>query len=249
MKIKGTVIVSTLMSQMEVGQTGYMLTEAITVINGEEVFIDINSSVSETKSEKKYVLPVKRTGPGKDEFEIDFNVAYYFFNNNISPEERERLKAAKNLIGPYPIETEIYKSGNYRQQSYPRMDLDELTSSLIDVNTLLDDLPENEIAIGDRKELRKLIKTKLMELPIKELEYYKRCFSPLDEEESQNGDMVNYLADEKLLNFIIERIRNFKMQQKLEEMSKEELEKELATANQQEDFERSSYIRDMIKKK
>ena len=249
MKINGTVIVSPLMSQMEVGQNGFMLTEAVTVINGSEVFIDTNSSISEIKSEKKYVLPVKRAGPGEEDFEIDFNVAYYFFNNSVTQEAREKLKTRKNLIGPYPIKTEVYKTGDYRKQSYPRMDFDELTASLIDVNTLLEDLPDNEIALGDRKELRKLIKAKLTELPIKELEYYIKCFSPVSDEDNQNGEIVNYLADERILNFIMERIQSSKAQQKLEEMSREELEKELSTATQNEDFERSMYIQDIIKKK
>lgn len=242
-------MVSPLMSQMEIGQTGYIHTNAITVINGDEVFININSGISETKRGGKYLIPIKRIGPGIEDFEIDFNVAYYFFNNNVSQEEREKLKKTNKFIGPYTIKSEIYRAGNYREQGYPRMDLDELMDALININQLLDEIPEHEVYTGDKKELRRLIKEKLNEMSAKELEYYIKSFSPLEEENSQNGEIINYLADESILKFIIERIKSIKTQQKLEDLPTEELKEKLKIANNNQNFELSAQIRDIINKK
>jgi len=61
--------------------------------------------------------------------------------------------------------------------------------------------------------------------------------------------MVNYAADEKIHNLINQQIQKFNPQKKLDEMSKEELQIELAVANEKQDFERSSEIVKIMKEK
>lgn len=249
MEIKGIVLVTPLMYQMIEGQEGFLTTNAITVVNDEEVFIYTGSSISEIKDGDKYVLPIKRIGPNIDDFEIDFNIACTFYNNKCNEKEREIIKNRENTIGPFKIQVEVCHRDKYREQMYPRMDLEELIDVLIANNVLLDGSPDHDEFLANKAEIRRLIKVKLQKLSVQDLKTYQKTFSPLGEEDDENGTMVNYAADEKILNFIIQHIHKAKTQQKLEELPLEELKQELVLANEKEDFERSTLIRDIIKKK
>jgi len=250
MEIKGVIIVSSLMSQMEVGQTGYLTTEAITIMNGCEMFINTGSSISQVKNKTTlHTLPITRTGPGKEDFEIDFHISQYFINNEVDEETKKKYQLNPKLIGPFPIEVEIYRALSYREQLYPRMDLTELIEDLILTNQYLETSPDNEIYIEDKKVLRNFIREKLKEVDLDTLIIYQKTFSPLSEEESQDGEMVNYAEDEKILKFVIRRMEELQINQQLERMSLEKLHRELELSNRNEDFERSGILRDIIRQK
>ncbi len=231
------------MSQMEVGQTGYLSTDAIAIMNNCEVFINTGSSISQIKNpDTKHTLPITRTGLGKTDFEIDFYTTSYFFNNEVDEETEEKYKKNPRYIGPFPIEVEIYRALSYREQLYPRMDLSELISDLVLTNQYIEDMPDNEVYLEDKKQLRILIKEKLKTVSIKELEIYQKTFEPFSEEESDGGAIKNYAEDRGIVNRIIQYKQILKAQQGLEEMSVEELKKELEISNSNEDFERSTLI-------
>src|SRR3989338_3013535 len=122
MKINGIMLVSPLMYQMEVGKTGYLSIDGI-IPTGDEVFFHTMSSVS-SKKNAEHIIPIKRIGTGKDEFEIDLNVAFYFYNRNLNSKKKQNLKKDPYIIGPFPIATEMFLQDNYRKQTYPRMDID-----------------------------------------------------------------------------------------------------------------------------
>lgn len=243
MKINGIILVSPLMSQMSVGQSGFLTTEAITVMNNREIFINTGKSISQIKTPNTgYVIPITRTGGGKEDFEISFNIAINFFNNEVNEEVKMKYKENSNLIGPFPIESEVYQALDYREQLYPRMDLRELTDDLVLTNQYLQETPDNEVYLEDKKRLRIFIKQKLKKLSLRELEMCQKDFEPLSEKESEGGEIINYIEDKGIVNFILQQIQNLKAQQGLEEMSVKDLEKELETANGNEDFERSTLI-------
>jgi len=247
MKLNGILLVSPLMSQMNIGQMGYLTTDAITVINNCEMFINTGKNVSQIKdTNTKHVIPIIRTGPGKEDFTLEFYIATNFINNEMDEKTQERYKENPNIIGPFvPDGVEVYQALDYRKQLYPRMDLMELMNELVLTNENLRDLPDNEI----KKYLRRLIKEKLKNLSLKELEVYQKTFGPLSEEESENGEIINYVEDSGIVNYIIQLIEKAKAHKEIEDMSKEELKKELLLANDNEDFERSGYIRDLLEKK
>jgi len=246
MKTKGTIIVTPLMSDMKEGQKGYLTTDAIVVINGNMVVIATGYSISEIKQDK-YVLPIERTGTGNEDYEIDFNVARTFFNTNMSEEEIQKLKDSPNFIGPYPIVTEIVQPLNYREQAYPRMDLYELLEAFLQINQSLEDNPDNEMYMGDKKTLRKLIKGKLKELSLEEIRNYQNYFAPLNKEESNDGEIVNYAEDENIMNFVQSRIEELEQEGiRYEKMSIDELEKEKIKATNESKFELAGRIRDII---
>lgn len=269
MKTKGIMLVNPLMSQMEIGQEGYLDSEAIILIEN-ELFIDTSYSVLEVRDDK-HLLPIKRLGPEKDEYEVDFNVVYYFCNRKLDKKEKKDLAENENIIGPYKIETEIYKPSDYRNQTYPRLDLDGLIETLITINELLEEGDKEDIVLRkDKEELKKHIKEKLCDLPLALLKEYQRDFLQTSEEEIIEGRKINYAADEDMFDFIKDCIKKIKKQKKLEETSMEELEtvltttdnakdlekmsiKELETeltiTNNAEDFERSAHIRDIINSK
>ncbi|EKD25613.1 MAG: hypothetical protein ACD_80C00012G0029 [uncultured bacterium (gcode 4)] len=233
------------MFQMEVGQEGYLSAGAVTLIDN-NLFIDSNGSISATKNtEKSHIIPIKRIGAGKDDFEIDFNIAFYFYHEKIDQKKEKAIKENEDIIGPYPVKIEVYKQSDYRKQLYPRMDLNELFESLVRINQSLGTSPEEKDCLEDRKALRKYIKAKLEEMSFEVLKTYEQDFSELNEEESEGGTIVNFLADENILKFILDKLKN----RKLEDMSVEELQKELEISNEAEDWDRSTEIRDMMVKK
>ena len=192
MKLKGILLVSPLMSQMSIGQIGFLTADAIIVANNREIFIDTGKSISQIKNmETGYTIPITRTGPGKEDYELDFDITQKFFNNEINEETKEKYKEIPEIIGPFPINVELYQALNYRKQLYPRMDLRELMDDLVLTNQYLQEWTDNEIYLEDKKYLRRLIKEKLKNLSIKELEVYQKTFGPLSDEESENGEIIN----------------------------------------------------------
>ena len=245
MKIKGIIMVNTLMFQMENGQEGYLSAAAVTIIDN-NLFIDINGSISATKNtERSHIIPIKRTGPGKEDFEIDFNITSYFYHEKLDQQKEKAIKGSENMIGPYPVTTEVYKQSKYRDQLYPRMDLNELFECFVQINQVLDVSPEEKSSLDDRKALRKCIKAKLSEMNFDELKEHEKNFSVLNEEESEGGTIINFLADENILNFIVNKLKD----RKLEDMSMEELKTELVTAQQEENWNRAKEVSEMIGQK
>lgn len=249
MIIKGKVLVNTLMFQMEIGQEGFLSTDAIMIVNNKEIFINTGMSISEVKMEDKHIIPIKRTGPNIDDFEIDLDIAISFYNNKCTEEERTSIMERKNSIGPFKVDTEKYHPERYREQLYPRMDMEELVNALVLNNTMLESTPGDEVYLGNTKVIRGLIKVRIQKLPLQELKMYQKTFLPLTEAEIEEGEMVNYAADEKIHNLINQQIQKFKVQKRLDEMSKEELQIELELANENQDFERSSEIVKIMRKK
>jgi len=247
MKINGIILVSPLMSQMSVGESGFLSADAIIIINNREMFIDTGKSVSQIKNVNTgYTIPITRIGEEKEDFELDFGITQRFFNNEINEEIKEKHKENSKLIGPFLINVELYQALNYRKQLYPRMDLTELISELVTINECLEEAPDNEIFVEDKKQARIFIKGKLKNLSLKELQNYQITFAPLSEEASNGGEIINYVEDKGIVNFILQQIEGLKAHQGLEELSVKDLEKELETANGNEDFERSTLILNLI---
>lgn len=248
MKINGVMLTSPLMSEMEVGQQGYLNVEAIILIDNNKVFIDTRYGTSETEDIEIFIVPIKRIGPGKDDFEINFNITCFFCNRKLSKEERRDLENDEYILGPYPIDTEAKKDSEYRTQNYPRMNMEELIDALIGINQRSQDIGENEVIIGDKGILRRLINKKLDKLSLPELKDYKKQFSPVSEKQDEIG-FVNYVADEYVLDFIIQKIKKLKTQQKLEDRPIEELREEMARLLENQEFEEASTYRDIIIKR
>lgn len=252
MKTKGVMLVNRIMSEMEPGQKGFLHIDAIILIDN-RLYIDTSYSVLEVTDKTMHLLKIVRTGPGKEDFEIDFNIIYYFYNQKFNENEIKDLENDDNIIGPYKIDMEINKPSNYRQQLYPRMDLDELIDALSAVNILIEnadielDKERKKIWIGDKKDLRELIKEKLDGVSLSELKEYKKIFEPV--EEIDNSDMLNYDEDKYILEFIVQKINKMKGQQTLEDLSISELEEELEIANSTQNFEHSATIVKIIQKK
>ncbi len=231
------------MSQMSVGQSGFLIAEAITVMNNCEIFVNTGKSISQIKNkETNYVIPITRTGEGKEDFEINFDIAQSFINNEVDEGIKEKYKENQNMIGPFAINSEVYQALDYREQVYPRMDLTELIDDLVLTNQYLEGLPESEIYLEDKKHLRRYIKEKFRKSSLRELELYQKTFGPLSVEESEDGEIKNYAEDKGILNTIMHQIQKLKAQQTLEEMSVKDLESELEKANSNEDFEKSTLI-------
>ena len=248
MKIKGKIVVTPLMSEMKVGQKGYLTTDAILVINGDMVFITEGYSISEIK-DGKYVLPIERIGPEKEDFEIDFFISRTFFNTQVSEEELQKLKENKNLIGPYEVTTEIEQPFNYRTQAYPRMDLFELLQNFIEINKAIQDYPHEEKYVGDKKTLRELITEKLKKLPLAELRTYDTYFLPVSQEEEDNG-VVSYVEDKKLANVVENQINTLLgTEDVFKNMSIKELDTEMKAASTAGNYELSAHLRDLISNK
>jgi hypothetical protein len=249
MIIKGKVLVNTLMFQMEVGQEGFLSTDAIMIVNNEEIFINTGMSISEVKMEDKHIIPIKRTGPNIDDFEIDLDIAISFYNNKCTEEERTSIMERKNSIGPFKVDTEKYHPENYREQMYPRMDVEELANALAANNSMLENVPGDDVYIGNVKVIRRLIKEKIQKLSLQELKMFQKTFLPLTEEQIETGEMVNYAGDERIHQLINTKIQELKNQKQLGNMNREELETELALANENQDFERSIEIVKIMKEK
>jgi hypothetical protein len=249
MIIKGRPLVNTLMFQMEVGQEGFLSTDAIMILNNKEIFINTGMSISEVKMEEKHVIPIKRIGPNEDDFEIDLDIVVSFYNNNCTEEERTVIMERKNSIGPFEVDSERYHPEFYREQTYPRMDLEELIDALAGNNSMLQSVPDDEVFIGNVRVIRKLIKEKIQKLPIQELKKFQKTFIPLTEEQKETGGMVNYAEDEKIHQLINTKIQELKTQKQLKDMNREELEAELVLANEEQKFERSIEIVKIMKGK
>lgn len=249
MKINGKLLVNPIMSQMDVGQEGYLVAEAIIIVNNEEVYIKTDSSIAENNDGEKYIIPIKRVGPGTEDFEIDFNIAFRFLNNVCNESEKMKIKEVQTVIGPFTIQTEVYRISNYKEQIYPRMSLESLIESFAANNQLIQTGEGSEKMKENIIDLRKRIITKLKELPLERLRNYENEFAPLDEEESEDGEMINYAEDEGIHSCIALQMKKLKSQRKLEDMSLTELETELAIATERQEFEKSCSIRDAIKKK
>lgn len=246
MELKGKILIAPAMCQMNEKETGFLSTDAIMVVNGKGVYINTGKCIAETKIDP-FILPIKRTGPGAEDFEIDFNIPTDFFNNRFTPDElqEELEKWGSNMIGPFNIEMVLYKSSSYRETIYPRMDLDGLIETLVVNNGLLRNEPNDEIYLGNTKALREIIKDKLQELPFPELEKYQKTFSPLTAEEG-GEQLANFAEDEEILYFINEKIGNLQTQERLHKMTVKELETELVIAIQKEKYEYASEIRNTL---
>lgn len=250
MEIKGIIMVSPLMFQMELGQEGFLSIDAAFLIDN-ELFINTRCSVAKSKNPTtKHVVPIKRIGTGQEDFEIDFNIAYFLYNEKKTESERQQIIDAPFIIGPYEVEIETYRPMNYREQIYPKMDLEELITSLVATNELLQGIPNNETYNGDKKRLRSLIKGKLKQLPLAELKTYEIEFTPLSEAESQDGIMVNYCEDENILEFIINRIGLLQSQEEeMNTMSIEDLTNEMNKLLKDEKYVEATRYRDAINKR
>lgn len=249
MKIKGSIMLNTLMFQMEIEQEGYLSKESI-IFSDNQVWIDASGIVTTTKEiEALHVIPIKRTGPGKEDFEIDFNIAFCFYNQKLEENEVEEIKKNKYMIGPYSIPSEMYKQSNYQNQTYPRLDIIELMNALVNTNKGLEVVSTDKDLLDDKKILRRLIKDKLSELGIETLKSYRKYFTSFSEEESNGGEFKNYSADEKLLKFTQNLITTKEAHLCFEDMSVEELRIHMETAKQEEAWERVSHISNLIIKK
>lgn len=248
MEIKGVLIVNPLMSQMEVGQTGFLDVEAIT-LSDNEIFIDTSYSISEIEEKEKYRIQIKRIGPGKEDFEIDFNTSYDFCNCKLSKEDKEDFAKDSNVIGPFQVITEIYKPNDYHEQLFPRLSLDRLLEALVIINTSLRENPDSERDLRDKEKLRELIKKKLSKCTLDEIKSWKKTFAEFTEEESENGKVFNALADEEILNFINKKINDLKTQQKLDDLSLQELEAEKKRLLENQQYEKAAVYRDAINRK
>jgi hypothetical protein len=248
MKISGTALITPLMSEMKVGQKGFLTTDSIVIVNGNTIFIGTGYSISDIKIDK-YKLPIERTGPGEEDFAIDFYIPAQFFNTKLKDEDLQKLKENKNFIGPYQIETELYQAMNYQKQTYPRMDLLELLENFAEVNKLCMGNPDNEYCEEEKKLLRKLIKSKFREMPVNLVKDYSKYFAPLSKEESNDGELVNYSEDTYLHNFISQRISECEETELLRSMSLKELEVEKEKAIREEYYEKGRRIQNVIEEK
>ncbi len=248
MEINGVIIVTPLMSEMEVGQSGYLTTDAIVVVNKSKLFIAIGYSISEIKSEK-YRIPITRTGPGKEDYKIDFNITALFYNSYLNEEEFQAAAESNKFIGPYNVQTEIYRPLEYCEQQYPRMDLLELIKEFGEVKNTLLEIPDDKKAQEDIKELRKFLKMKFMELSLKELRLYEISFDPLSEEMSEGGEIINYIEDKKMSQFIHKLIEDLEEHIELQDLPVDELEKRKKTATDNSNFELAGKIHNIIIKK
>jgi len=249
MKIKGIVIVSPLMFQMEPGQKAFLDSNAAIFINN-ELFIDTRYSISTIKDdERDYIIPIERVGSGKEDFEIDFNISYSLYNQKFSEKKKKHILQNEYIIGPYKVETEIYQPTNYQKQTYPRMDLDDLIDSFSSINELLEDYPQYETYLDDKKVLRNLIIEKFKESPLIVLKKYERYFLPIIKEEQKNGE-VSYVADKKIADFIFKQIEILtQMEGIMEIMSIEELTTEMNRLLKEENYMGAALYRDAINKK
>lgn len=248
MKINGVMLTSPLMSEMEVGQQGYLNVEAIILVDNNKVFIDTRYGTAETEDNEIYIVPIKRIGPGEDDFEINFDITCFFCNRKLNGKKRTNLENDEYILGPYPIDTEAKKDAEYRTQNYPRMNMEELIDSLIGINQRYQEGYETDIALGDKDVLRVLIQKKLDKLSLSALKDYEKQFSPITEKQSESG-FINYVADEYVLDFIIQKIKKLKTQQKLEDRPIEELREEMARLLENQEFEKASTYRDIIIRK
>lgn len=246
MEIKGTIMVSPLMFQMEVGQESFLHSSAMILIEG-SLFIDTRYGVSILKNyEKNYIFPIKRTGDGIDDFEIDFNVIFFLYNQKLTEKEMDFIQNDPYIIGPYEVKTEIYQPLQYREQTYPRMDLDELMESFTTINQYLESLPDDIKYLGDKKTLKRLIQEKLGNMPIDQLQNLEKDFEEIPEEENENGNFKNFWADEEILYFIRKKIAEAK---NFSTMTIEELENEKSEAINSGNYELAAEIQAIIDKK
>ncbi len=243
MKTTGRILISPLMSQMQVGQSGFLHADAIIVVDN-KIFIDTSFSVLEVKNDK-HLLPIKKIGIGKEDYEIDFNVTHYFCNIKLNKKEIEDLKNG-SIVGPYNIEIEIYTPLKYQEQIYPRMDLEGLIDVFVANNMLIESEEETESSLNDKKKLKQLIIEKLKILSLATLKTYENIFSPLSIEDSNDGEIINYAEDRDICTFITRLIQRLKSQQKLKDLTIPELETELKISDTNEDYERSSHIAELI---
>lgn len=249
MNIKGTIMLNTLMFQMEIEQEGYLSKESV-IFTDNQVWIDTSGIVTATKEiDVFHVIPIKRTGPEKEDFEIDFNIAFCFYNQKLEVSEIEEIKKNQYMIGPYEVSSEVYKQSNYQNQIYPRMDIIELMNALVNTNKALESAPTDKDLLGDRKVLRGLIKNKISGFSIETLKCYEKYFTSFNEEESNEGEFKNYSADEKLLDFTQKLITTKEAHLCFEDMPVEELRIHMETAKSEEAWERVSHINNLIKKK
>ncbi len=249
MKINGKLLVNPIMSQMQEGQEGFLVAEAIIIVNSEEVYINTASSIAENNDGEKYIIPIKKIGPGPEDFEIDFNIAFRFLNNVCNKNEEMKIKEVQTVIGPFKIQTEVYKISNYKEQVYPRMTLELLIDSFAVNKELIENDQGSEKTEENVIDLRKRIIAKLKELPLEKLKIYEDMFAPLNEEDSEDGEIINYIEDEGIDSCVELLIKKFKSQRKWEDLSLAELQTELSIATERQEFEKSCSIRDVINKK
>jgi hypothetical protein len=239
---------------MPVGAKRFLDVYAIYLING-QYYINTNSSAAIMKDEL-HRIPIERIGTGKGDFEIDFFVTEVF-----SPEFTK--KQATDIIGDEAViriegvETEVYESLNYRSQMYPRKDWEELMTEFIRLNEELEINTEGEIALNDKIELKKWIKKKIAKFDSVQLEEKKKEFSQPSEAEKELG-RVNLVADDEVLKYINTRIAQLEEIEKksqeataekakeLKDMTTTELEEALKISIKDEEYTRSSKIRDEI---
>lgn len=233
--------------EMEVGQKGFLDAKAIRIINNEELFICKTGNVSDEEIlDLDFIIPIERVGKGIEDFIIDVNVTYFFFNQKINEEEKKQIYENENFIGPYQIKTEVYQPKEYRTQQYPRMGINELIETLMGTNIILEESPSNDIE-KDKKILTKLIKNKLSEITdVEKLKFYEEMFSSDIEEDDPEK---KYLISESIITHINTCIANLVGQKTLEDMSMEELEEKKQIALDELRYEDAAYIRDIISKK
>ena len=84
---------------------------------------------------------------------------------------------------------------------------------------------------------------------MEKLKIYEDMFAPLNEEDSEDGEIINYIEDEGIDSCVELLIKKFKSQRKWEDLSLAELQTELSIATERQEFEKSCSIRDVINKK
>ena len=252
MKIKGNPLVNPLMLEMTEGQKGYLDANAI-IIEGNNVFVDTTYCVSAEKKEE-YSLPITRTGPWKEDFEIDFNIINCFDQGILKEKNKEEIKNDINILGPYPIKTENHKPLQYREQMYPRMDWLELVNALLDANETLECISDDQVSIKNKVELKKCFKNKIDELDLLELEIRKSSFSQPTPKELEIG-RINILADKELFDYMNTKIQILQAKEKgkktqdqikLKDLSLDELEILKKQALEEEEFEYMGKIEEAI---
>lgn len=243
MKIKGKFLVYTSMKEMSVGQSGFLDIGAIFIDTKGSIYIDTNYSVSD-KPEKEHAIPVKRTGDKKDDFEIDADISYCFDCYPISEDEK-----TPGIIGPYKVETEVFREATYRQQIFPRMHWKELLSSLIVANEAIFSLGSQEDDLKDQKAIKAEIIKKIEGFSLPELKKAKDTFKPATAEETEIGN-INMVADEEIHHLICKRIKELRAEtDEFKGKSIEDLKEEETIASESGDFKRAALIRDLRKQK
>lgn len=222
MKISGSPLVIKSMNLMKTGEKGFLNYNAI-ILFDEDLFIDTTMEVCKERF-KEMIIPIKRTGENKEEFEIDLNIAIHFSSYAPSKEDRKEAINNDNIVGPYKITSTIYLN----EILLSRLSLDEL---VIEFKTIkMDSLDtDNEI-----HPIRKAIAEKIKKLPVDEIKKHETTFDHFDDLEDMG--MISINEDQELSSLIKQRLAP-KEQKQLTEMSLTELEEARRKAEAAEDFE------------